>query len=108
MPRWTSSARPPAPRDARSPLDARSARRATLPLLVGYLAFGQYWGVWVILVFDFQRFHDLTESRLGALYTMLSITAVVVMLLHRPAAAATAPHRHDAARRSSCSPSARS
>jgi MFS family permease len=48
------------------------------------LAFGQYWGVWVILVFDFQRFHDLTESRLGALYTMLSITAVVVMLLIAP------------------------
>jgi MFS family permease len=77
-------ARPPAPRETRPSLDPGSARRATLPLLVGYLAFGQYWGVWVILVFDFQRFHDLTESRLGALYTMLSITAVVVMLLIAP------------------------
>jgi predicted MFS family arabinose efflux permease len=48
------------------------------------LAVGQYWGGWVILVFDIQRFHDLTESRLGALYTMLSITAVVVMLLIAP------------------------
>jgi MFS family permease len=54
------------------------------PLLAGYLAFGQYWGVWVILVFDFQRYHDLSESRLGALYTMLSLTAVAVMLVLAP------------------------
>ncbi len=55
-----------------------------LPLLVGYLAFGQYWGVWVILVFDFQRFHGLSSSRLGALYTMLSLTAIAVMLVGAP------------------------
>ena len=55
-----------------------------LPLLAGYLAFGQYWGVWVILVFDFQRYHDLSESRLGGLYTMLSLTAVAVMLVLAP------------------------
>ena len=55
-----------------------------VPLLAGYLAFGQYWGVWVILVFDFQRLHDLTESRLGGLYTMLSLTAVAVMLMLAP------------------------
>ncbi len=66
------------------PLEPSAARRATLPLLAGYLAFGQYWGVWVILVFDFQRFHSLSESRLGALYTMLSLTAVVVMLVLAP------------------------
>lgn len=79
-------ARPPATSGRRldRPLDAETARRATLPLLVGYLAFGQYWGVWVILVFDFQRFHGLTSSRLGALYMMLSLTAVVVMLVVAP------------------------
>lgn len=79
-------ARPPATSGRRldRPLDAETARRATLPLLVGYLAFGQYWGVWVILVFDFQRFHGLTSSRLGALYMMLSLTAVVVMLVLAP------------------------
>lgn len=60
------------------------ARRAMWPLLVGYLAFGQFWGVWVILVFDFRRLHALSESRLGGLYTMLSLTAVVVMLLVAP------------------------
>ncbi len=58
--------------------------RATLPLLAGYWAFGQYWGVWVILVFDLQRFHAITESRLGFLYAMLSVSAVLVMLLVAP------------------------
>ncbi|MGZ8661321.1 MAG: MFS transporter [Actinomycetota bacterium] len=58
--------------------------RATLPLLAGYWAFGQYWGVWVILVFDFQRFHSMSESGLGFLYTALSLTAVLVMLLLAP------------------------
>jgi MFS family permease len=65
-------------------MDARTAHRATLPLLAGYLAFGQYWGVWVILVFEFQRLHGLTESRLGFLYTLLSLTAVAVMLVVAP------------------------
>ena len=67
-----------------SALEPEAARRAMLPLLAGYLAFGQYWGVWVILVFDFQRYHDLSESRLGGLYTMLSLTAVAVMLVLAP------------------------
>ncbi len=73
-----------APPERTGSLQRSEARRATLPLLAGYLAFGQYWGVWVILVFDFQRFHGLSESRLGALYTMLSLTAVGVMLLLAP------------------------
>ncbi|MGZ8615235.1 MAG: MFS transporter [Actinomycetota bacterium] len=79
-------ARPPAPTGRRldRSLDPETARRAMLPLLVGYLAFGQYWGVWVILVFDFQRFHGLSSSRLGALYTMLSLTAIAVMLVGAP------------------------
>jgi len=58
--------------------------RATLPLLAGYWAFGQYWGVWVIVVFDFQRFHVIPEGRLGFLYASLSLTAVLVMLLLAP------------------------
>ena len=79
-------ARPPAPgtRGLGRPLGEPAARRAILPLLAGYLAFGQYWGVWVILVFDFQRSHGLTESRLGGLYMMLSLAAVVVMLVLAP------------------------
>jgi fucose permease len=80
-------ARPPASPsqpEQTTALEPEAARRAMLPLLAGYLAFGQYWGVWVILVFDFQRYHDLSESRLGGLYTMLSLTAVAVMLVVAP------------------------
>ncbi|MET0800554.1 MAG: hypothetical protein ABWZ53_05245 [Actinomycetota bacterium] len=43
---------PPATRSAARPenttLDPDVARRAMWPLLAGYLAFGQFWGVWVI------------------------------------------------------------
>ncbi len=86
MPAMDELARPPAAaeRGLERLLDPEAARRATLPLLIGYLAFGQYWGVWVILVFDFQRFHEVTSSRLGALYMMLSLTAVAVMLVVAP------------------------
>jgi len=86
MPAMDEFARPPgeAEHGLERLLDPEAARRATLPLLIGYLAFGQYWGVWVILVFDFQRFHELTSSRLGALYMMLSLTAVAVMLVVAP------------------------
>lgn len=61
-----------------------SGRRAILPLLAGYWSFGQYWGVWVILVFELQRFHRLSDSRIGVLYTMLSIVAVAAMVLLAP------------------------
>ncbi len=54
------------------------------PLLGGYWAFGQYWGVWVILVFEFQGAHHTSDSRLGILYTLLSVVAVAVMLLLAP------------------------
>jgi predicted MFS family arabinose efflux permease len=59
-------------------------RRSVRPLLGGYWAFGQYWGVWVILVFEVQRLHGLSDSRLGLLYTLLSLTAIMVMLLVAP------------------------
>lgn len=54
------------------------------PLLAGYWAFGQYWGVWVILVFDFNRLHDLTFGQNGLLLTVLSASAVLVMALLAP------------------------
>ncbi|MEA2579415.1 MAG: hypothetical protein QOE83_307 [Actinomycetota bacterium] len=57
---------------------------SVLPLLAGYWSFGQYWGAWVILVFEFQRAHSISDAHLGFLYTMLSLTAVVVMLLIAP------------------------
>ena len=58
--------------------------RRILPLLAGYWSFGQFWGVWVILVFEFQRHHSLTDSHLGLLYSLLSIAAIVTMLAGAP------------------------
>ncbi|MEA2551328.1 MAG: hypothetical protein QOE25_1097 [Actinomycetota bacterium] len=73
------------PEHSRAP-DGGPAGPATpiLPLLAGYWSFGQYWGVWVILVFEFQRAHGISDPKLGLLYTLLSATAVVVMLLVAP------------------------
>ncbi len=56
----------------------------TFPLLAGYWSFGQFWGVWVILVLEFQRHHSLTDSQLGLLYALLSIAAIVTMLAGAP------------------------
>jgi predicted MFS family arabinose efflux permease len=59
-------------------------RRAIRSLLAGYWAFGQYWGLWVILVYEYQRLHGLSEGRLGLLYTALSLVAILTMLLVAP------------------------
>ena len=59
-------------------------RPDVLPLLLGYWAFGQFWGVWVIVVSDFQVFHRISDSRIGLLYTLLSIVAVLVMAFLAP------------------------
>jgi hypothetical protein len=61
-----------------------SERRLVRSLLGSYCAFGAYWGVWVILVFDVQSRHDLGETSLGFLYTLLSGTAVLTMLVIAP------------------------
>lgn len=61
-----------------------NTRRDIAPLLVGYWAFGQFWGVWVILVTDLQTFHAITDSRMGILYTLLSVVAVLVMAFLAP------------------------
>jgi MFS family permease len=59
-------------------------RRDILPLLAGYWSFGQFWGVWVILVFEVQRDRAISDTGLGLAYTLISITAVVVMLFLAP------------------------
>jgi predicted MFS family arabinose efflux permease len=55
-----------------------------LPLLAGYWSFGQFWGVWVILVHEFLVLHNMSESKLGLLYTLLSVVAVAAMVLVAP------------------------
>jgi MFS family permease len=71
-------------------------RREVAPLLAGYWAFGQYWGMWAILVAEFLVHQRISESRIGVDYTVLAVTSVVVMLLVAPrlqplALAATVP-----------------
>ena len=62
----------------------RLFRRQIVPLLAGYWAFGQYWGVWVILVYEVQRDNGISNAGMGARYTLLSVSAVLVMLLVAP------------------------
>jgi hypothetical protein len=59
-------------------------RSTTLPLLAGYWSFGQFWGVWVILVLEYQRRHALTDGRLGLMYSLLSLAAIGTMLAGAP------------------------
>jgi fucose permease len=69
---------PDARRDARA-----EARRIPAPL-AGYWSFGQYWGVWVILVAELNRDHGLSYGREGVLLALLSIVAVVTMAFGAP------------------------
>ncbi len=38
-------------------------------LMAGYWSFGQFWGVWVIVVFEFQRYHGISDAQIGIGYT---------------------------------------
>jgi MFS family permease len=64
--------------------DVASAARRTPALLAGYWAFGQFWGVWVIVIAGLNEQRDLTYSQNGQLLTALSLTAVVVMAFVAP------------------------
>lgn len=73
--------RPPVP--ALPTIDPGAPRRIPA-LLAGYWAFGQFWGVWVIVIAGLNAEHGLTYSENGRLLTLLSITAVAVMALLAP------------------------
>jgi hypothetical protein len=64
--------------------DGRAEGHRIPALLAGYWSFGQYWGVWVILVAELNRAHGLTYGREGILLALLSIVAVVVMAFGAP------------------------
>ncbi|MEP6757681.1 MAG: hypothetical protein ABJB55_00640 [Actinomycetota bacterium] len=67
-----------------SSADASVERRRIPALLTGYWAFGQYWGIWVILVVQIQRYHDLSFSEMGLLLALLSLVAIIVMAFVAP------------------------
>jgi fucose permease len=58
--------------------------RSIRPLVAGYWSFGQFWGVWVILVFEFQDHHGISNAQLGLDYAILSVVALAVMLIGAP------------------------
>jgi cyanate permease len=72
------------PEEPSRPADPADGRPSVLPLLAGYWSFGQFWGVWVILVHDFLQLHKMSESTLGLLYTLLSVVAVAAMVVVAP------------------------
>src|SRR3954451_1869169 len=59
-------------------------RRRIPALLGGYWSFGQYWGIWVILVIELQSSHHLNYGRMGAMLALLSIVAMLVMAFVAP------------------------
>jgi hypothetical protein len=72
------------PPQATPALEARAEAKRIPALLAGYWSFGQYWGVWVILVAELNRDHGLSYGHEGLLLALLSIVAVVVMALGAP------------------------
>ncbi|MGH2594584.1 MAG: hypothetical protein ACRDH7_01315 [Actinomycetota bacterium] len=65
-------------------VDPAGSPRAVRALLAGYWSFGQFWGVWVILVFEFQRARGVTNAGIGLDYALIAIVALGVMLLIAP------------------------
>jgi fucose permease len=75
---------PPDPTQATLVSDVRAEARRIPALLAGYWSFGQYWGVWVILVAELNRARGLSYGHEGWLLALLSIVAVVVMAFGAP------------------------
>ena len=59
-------------------------RRRIPSLLAGYWSFGQYWGIWVILVIELQSEHHLSYGQMGAMLALLSVVAMLVMAFVAP------------------------
>jgi hypothetical protein len=67
------------------PAATPDAERRRIPaLLTGYWAFGQYWGLWVILVVRIQEVHGLSYGAMGLLLASLSLVAIVMMAFVTP------------------------
>jgi fucose permease len=53
-------------------------------LLAGYLTFGQYWGVWVVVFADYLAFHGFTEGEAGVQMSILAVVSIVTMVFGSP------------------------
>ena len=70
MTRWDDGVRERAAIHSRRRTVSRPTATTSRPLLAGYWSFGQFWGVWVIVVFEFQRYHRHPDARIGVDYTL--------------------------------------
>jgi MFS family permease len=59
-------------------------RHSTTPLLAGYLTFGLYWGVWVVVFADYLRVHRLTEGEAGMQMSILAVVSILTMVFVSP------------------------
>lgn len=62
----------------------RALRQSTTPLLAGYLTFGLYWGVWVVVFADYLRVHRLTEGEAGIQMSILAVVSILTMVFLSP------------------------
>lgn len=53
-------------------------------LIAAYLAYGAFWGAWVVVFADFLRDRDFTAGSVSLLFAMLSVVAIAVMSLVAP------------------------
>jgi hypothetical protein len=67
-----------------APAHAGIARSEIATLLSGYWAFGQYWGVWVVVIAAFNRERGISDGLYGLSLTVLSVSAVLVMAFVAP------------------------
>jgi MFS family permease len=68
-----------------APADRRpSLHRAAAPLFGAYLAFGVFWGVWVVVFADFLAARDLSEGAAGLQLAALSCGSIATMTLVAP------------------------
>ncbi|HEX9121788.1 MAG TPA: MFS transporter [Actinomycetota bacterium] len=78
-------AEPGLPRnDPGLPGGAGSLVSQVAPLFAAYLAFGTYWGVWVVVFSDFLAARDITEGEVGLYLGALAAVSIVTMTLVAP------------------------
>ena len=47
-------------------VNLKGSRKAVRALLAGYWSFGQFWGIWVILVSSFKRGRGVSNAGMGS------------------------------------------
>ena len=83
----TTSRRPPA-RGTSPPAEST----AVAVLVVAYMAYGAFWGAWVVVFADFLRERDFTAGSVSLLFAVMSVIAISVMAFVAPRLEAASRH----------------